>query len=154
MEIVFKKQNGNNLVTYVRDDWSTETENPGPDIPHHDLAHLVVEQEFKLENGFGGNINRGMTIAELSDKETIKSLPTESWLSEILTRNLQALLSGAAEPDQFVKLVEWEVQSMPEIICPPIELDQVQNMIAKYRMLCEKWEKLPKNESLKLRFDI
>jgi hypothetical protein len=57
MEIVFKRQNGNNLVTYIRDDGSTNTEKLGPVIPHHDLAHLVAEQEFKLEKRFCGNIN-------------------------------------------------------------------------------------------------
>ena len=57
MEIVFKKQNGNNLVTYIRDDGSTNAEKLGPDILHDDVAHFVVEQEFSLENGFGGNIN-------------------------------------------------------------------------------------------------
>ena len=48
MEIFFKRQNGNNLGTYIRDDGSTNTEKLGPVIPHHDLAHLVAEQEFKL----------------------------------------------------------------------------------------------------------
>jgi len=120
-------------VTYIRDDGSTNTEKLGPVIPHHDLAHFVVEQEFSLKNGFWGNINKGMTIAQLSDKAIIKDLPVESWLAEVMTRNLQALQSGAAEPNQFIKLVQWEAQSVPELSCPPMTINQVQKMKSQYR---------------------
>jgi len=32
-----------------------------------------------------------MTITELSDKEIIKNLDSETWLSEIMARNLQSI---------------------------------------------------------------
>ena len=152
IEIIFKKQYSNKLVTYLRDDGSSITEKLGPDIPHHDLAHFVVEQEFSLEHGFRGNINKGMTIAQLSDKTIIKDQPVESWLAEVMTRNLQALQSGAAEPNQFIKLVQWEAQSVPELSCPPMTINQVQKMKSQYRSLCEDWEELPENETIKLFF--
>jgi hypothetical protein len=67
-----------------------------------------VENKFKLEKGFFGNIKSGKAISELSEPDSILDLPPEAWLSEILARNLQSLRSGAVVLGQFAEIVKWE----------------------------------------------
>ena len=99
MEIRITKGKNRNLLSCKRKDGTMTSLNLGPDIPNHDIAHYVVEKAFRLEQGFYGKLNAGMTIEELSNKENIKKFGPETWLSEIMARNLQSLGSEAANID-------------------------------------------------------
>ena len=107
MEIIITKGKNRNTLTCKRKDGTLTSVNLGPNIPNHDIAHYVVEKEFKLENGFYGKVKSGMTIEELSDKEIIRNLDSETWLSEIMARNLQSIGSGAAKTEQFIELMNY-----------------------------------------------
>ncbi len=87
MEIIIAKGKNRNMLTCKRENGTSTSVNLGPEIPNHDIAHYVVETRFNLRDGFYGKIQSGMTIQELSDKEVIKSLGAETWLSEIMARN-------------------------------------------------------------------
>ena len=93
-----------------------------------------------------------MTIEELSDPKIIKTLGQESWLAEIMARNLQALGSQAATSEQFLELVQWEAQNMKGVKVPNMTTTNVETMAAEYRRLCADWEMLLENESLELVF--
>lgn len=152
MQILLSKHNNKTVLTCTRADGSFTRENLGPDFPNHDLAHFVVETTFQLEAGFFGNIKSGMTIQELSDKAVIRTLGPESWLAEILSRNLQGLASGACTPVEFIELVKWEVQGMPQIQVPEMTPAMVEAMQTRFDDLCHTWEQLAENEQLKLVF--
>ena len=93
-----------------------------------------------------------MTIDELSDKNVIKNLGPETWLSEIMARNLQSIGSGAANVEQFIELTQWEAQSISEIKVPKMNLNTVKKIKLDFDQLCEKWSVLPENGQLKLTF--
>jgi len=153
MEIIITKGKYRNILTCKREDGTLTNENLGPDIPNHDIAHYVVEKKFNLKNGFYGKVKSGMTIAELSDKEIIKNLDSETWLSEIMARNLQSIGAGSANVEQFIELVNWEAENIDGIKVPDMNLTDITKMKTDFEQLCEKWNLIPENESLYLRFE-
>ena len=152
MEIIITKGKNRNTLTCKRKNGTITSVNIGPDIPNHDIAHYVVEKEFKLEKGFYGMVKSGMTIEQLSDKEIIKNLDSETWLSEIMARNLQSIGSGAAKTEQFVELINWEALNISEIKIPNMNLTDIGKMKVEFDQLCEKWNLMPENGELKLVF--
>lgn len=152
MEIIITKGKNRNTLTCRREDGSLTSVNLGPDIPFHDIAHYVIEREFKIKNGFYGKIKSGMTIQELSDKEIIKKLGPETWLSEIMARNLQSMGSGAAENQQFIELITWEVENTLGIKVPSMELVNIEKVKSEFEKLCKKWGSVPEGGKLKLIF--
>jgi len=152
MEIIIKKGENGSTLTCKRYDGTSTSTNLGPDIPNHDIAHYVVEKKFNLENGFYGKVKSGMTIEALSDKEIIKNLDSETWLSEIMARNLQSVGSGAANIEQFIELVHWEAQNIDGILVPNMNLTDIKKMKMDFDQLCKKWNLTPKNGELKLIF--
>lgn len=152
MEITITKGKNRNSLTCKRKDGSFSTINLGPNVPDHDLAHFVVEQEFNLKMGFFGNIKSGKTIQELSDPEIILSLPAETWLSEILARNLQSLASGAVKVEEFSQIIEWEAQNIKNLKTPKITLEEVIKMKTQFDNLCKQWDLIGLNEKIKLEF--
>ena len=152
MKIEITRQTGRSRLTCRREDGSFTSENLGPDFPIHDLAHYVVETKFDLPDGFYGHIRSGMSIQELSDKAVIKKLGMGSWLAEILTRNLQALTSGACRPEEYLELVEWEIASMGEVDIPAMSLPDILEMKAQLEALAVRWDRLRDGETLTLNF--
>ena len=153
MEIIITKGKNRNTLTCKRKDGSVTSQNLSPDFPNHDIAHYIVEKKFKLENGFYGKIKSGMTITELSDKEIIKKLGAETWLSEIMARNLQSVGSGAATIDQYIELVNWEAESINGIEIPVMDLIDIKKMKKDFDQLCEEWNLMSENEQLRLEFE-
>jgi hypothetical protein len=151
MEIRIIKDNRRNILSCIRADGSITSTDLGPDFPNHDMAHFVVESYFGLKQGFYGMIKSGMTIEDLSNKEIIKTLGKESWLAEILTRNLQALGSGSSTIEEFISLVTWETNTM-SIQPPKMELSDVKKIKSDFDELCEQWTQLPDQDHLSFIF--
>lgn len=151
MEIRIVKDNRRNVLSCIREDGSTTSISLGPDLPNHDMAHFVVESYFGLKQGFYGMIQSGMTIEDLSNKEIIKTLGKESWLAEILARNLQALGSGSSMVEEFISLVIWETNTM-SIQPPKIEVSDVKKIKFNFDKLCEQWVQLSDQDCLSLTF--
>jgi len=142
-----------NGLACVRPDGTSLFTDIGPGLPHHDLAHYVVEHRFGLKEGFFGNIARGYTFAQLSDKEVIKRLGPESMVAEILARALQSLSSGACGREQFEELVgaEFEQWGIPRLVVPPATTD---DMAEEFRSLLQRFAALADRESMTLDFDV
>ena len=152
MEIIIAKGKNRNTLTCKRKDGTFTNMNLGPDTPNHDIAHYVVEKKFNLESGFYGKIKSGMTIEELSDKEVIKNLGSETWLAEIMARNLQSIGSGAAKTEQFIELIRWETQNISGIKVPNMNLTDIEKIKSEFDQLCKEWDLTPENGELKLIF--
>jgi len=152
MDIIITKGKNRNTLTCKRSDGSVTSENLGPDIPNHDIAHFVIEKKFKMTDGFYGNIQSGMSIAELSNKEIIKNLGPQTWLSEIMTRNLQSVSSGAAKVDQYIELVRLEAKSIEGIQIPNMSLTDVEEIKSDFDNLCKEWKIISENGQLNLKF--
>ena len=150
---IVNKGNRNQLIC-KRHDETTEMANLGPDLPFHDIAHFVVEQQLNLQQGFYGNINSGYTVLQLSDKEIIKTLPVESAVSEIVTRALQSLSAGACSISQFKDLITEEFSIWS--ISYPITLneEEIRQLLTTYQNLVDQWKQLKEGGSLDLEFDI
>lgn len=151
MEIRIIKDNRRNVLSCIREDGGTTSTSLGPDLPNHDMAHFVVESYFGLKQGFYGMIKSGMTIEDLSNKEVIKTLGKESWLAEILARNLQSLGSGSSTIEEFISLVTWETNTMA-IQIPKIELSDVKRIKSSFDRLCTQWEQLSDQDYLSFTF--
>jgi len=149
MQIHFiKKDRRSQLVCTRRDGTSTRAE-LGPSLPHHDLAHYVVEKKLGLTRGFYGSIARGHTIAELSDRDTIRTLGAESWLAEIVARALQSLHSGACRLDQLDELLKAELGRW-SIEVPRISREDAEAMLRELQSLLDRYDSLPPGTSFEL----
>lgn len=154
MKIKIVKKGNRNLLICYRSNGSIEKADLGPDIPFHDLAHFVVEKQLSLKQGFYGNINSGFTVNELSDKEIIKTLTVESTVSEIATRALQSLWSGATSVEQYHHLIEAEFKALS--ISFPLNLteEKVFQMFLEYDDLTKRWKAIKEGESIELDLDV
>jgi hypothetical protein len=152
MKIVFTKQQARGRLTCHRPDGSATTADVGPRLPHHDLAHYVVESHWRLRLGFYGHIARGRSLAELSDKDVIATLGPEAYLAEVLTRALQALSSGACLCGQFAELVNAELGSRAIPAPTGLDADAAGELLDQFRSLLQRYETLAAGESLSLEF--
>jgi len=152
MKITLLKKENRNQLTCVRPDGSYVTANLGPSLPHHDLAHYVVEKQFQLKNGFFGNIERGYSVAELSDKEVMKSLDHEVWTAEVLARALQSLFSGTCTTDQFGPLVNAELAHWSSARVDHISSITLEAALQEFRGLVDRYRALHEGEALELHF--
>jgi hypothetical protein len=112
VDIRITKRGSRNVLSFARPDGTTASADIGPGLPHHDLAHFVVERAFDLRDGFFGNIARGYTPAQLSDKNIIQRLGIQPYRAEILARALGSLATGACTPEQFEDLINAELTSI------------------------------------------
>lgn len=154
MKIKIVNKGNRNLLICYRNNGSIEKADLGPTIPFHDLAHFVVEKQLALKQGFYGNINNGFTVSELSNKEIIKTLPVESTVSEIATRALQSIWSGATSVKQYSELIEAEFKALS--INFPLNLteEEVFQMFLQYDELTAKWNGIKEGESIELDLDV
>jgi hypothetical protein len=152
MKITLLKKENRNQLTCVRPDGSYITANLGPSLPQHDLAHYVVEKQFQLKNGFFGNIERGYSVTELSDKEVMKSLDHEVWTAEVLARALQTLFSGACTFDQFAPLVNAELAHWSSARVDHISSITLNAALQEFRGLVERYSALAYGDALELHF--
>jgi hypothetical protein len=152
MVIRITKKGSRNVMVCVRPDGSTVAADLGPSLPYHDLAHFVVERAFGLEDGFFGNIARGYTPAQLSDKEVILSLGVAPYRAEVLARALGSMKTGACAPEQFEELVNAELSHLSLSMC--IAADTRDAMMVEFKGLIDKYGGLLDGESMTLQFDI
>ena len=150
---IINKGNRSQLIC-KRHDNTTEIINLGPNLPFHDIAHFVVEQQLNLQHGFYGNINNGYSFEQLSDKEIIKTLPVESMASEIIIRALQSLSTGACSVSQFKDLIteEFSVWSINYPIT--LQEEEIRQLLTNYQNLVDQWSQLKEGDSLELELDI
>src|SRR5690606_19422307 len=134
----FKKENRNKLVCH-RPDGTVEIADIGPNFPAHDIAHFVIESNLKLKNGFYGNILSGYTVEQLSKKEIIITLHVESAISEIATRALQSLASGAVEISQFNEIIRQEFNQWGIDYSTNFSPDRINKLLTEYKKLQEAW---------------
>jgi hypothetical protein len=137
----------------VRPDGSCELANLGPGLPHHDLAHFVVERRWQLRDGFFGNIAGGYSFAQLSDKDVIKKLGAQSAQAEVLARALGSLYTGACTAEQFAELVNTELDQWHWPIVP-VSFAMVQGAAAEFGELLARFKTLGDGESLELQFEL
>jgi hypothetical protein len=153
MRIRITRKGTRNHLACVRSDGTHVVADLGPNLPYHDLAHFVVEREFRLKHGFFANIARGYSPAQLSDKGVILSLGLEPYRAEILARGLGSLATGACDPEQFEDLVNLELSRLPlSNMNIPAEVREA--MMSEFKALRDSYACLPEGESLNLEFDV
>lgn len=153
VDIRITKKGSRNVLSCARPDGTKASADLGPNLPHHDLAHFVVERAFGLNDGFFGNIARGYTPAQLSDKDTIRSLGAAPYRAEILARALGSLHTGACSPEQFEELVNAELSSLglPSMI---IEPDVREALLAEFNGHLATYRDLRDGDSMTLSFSL
>jgi hypothetical protein len=152
MQIHISKKTNRNSLTCIRADGSYTRSDTGPSLPHHDLAHYVVESALDLKNGFYGMVSQGYSIQELSDKEVIKKLGPESWLAEIVTRTLQSFTGGACTAQQFSQLITTELNKAEHELECGLSPQAAEKMKSDFLKLLQAWQDIPDGESLELSF--
>jgi hypothetical protein len=151
VKIAIAKKTTRNRLTCTRADGTCEHADLGPALPHHDLAHFVVERRLGLKQGFFGRIARGYSVAQLSDKEVIKSSPAESLVAEVAARALQSLSSGACTSSGFLELVNTELAHWS--IAPlNVEIEAVEGMRAEFEALLGSYSALRPGDTMCLEF--
>jgi hypothetical protein len=151
MKITITRKENRNLLECTREDGSRVSAGLGPGLPHHDLAHYVIERKLQLAGGFFGKLAEGFTVAQLSDREVIRTLGREAMIAEVVTRALQSLYSGACRPEQFLDLVNAEL-SQWGIAALAIEPATIDAMLIEYRGLLVQFGALRNGQSLALDF--
>lgn len=151
LQIRITRKGARNQLACFRPDGTSTVADLGPNLPHHDLAHFVVERAFDLQDGFFGHIARGYSPTQLSDKATIMSLGAVPYRAEILARALGSLSTGACTPDQFEELVNMELAAM-SLTSMHIPATAVQAMAVEFDSLMERFAQLRDGETLTLEF--
>jgi hypothetical protein len=150
MRIRLVKQGSRHRMICIRPDGSSTQTEVGGGLPHHDLAHFVVEKTLGIQSGFYGNIKRGYSIQQLSDKNVIIALPPEAMFAELLTRTLQAVDSGSCAPQDFIDLVRMEAG--PAARLPELTQSVVSALMAEFQAVLRKWNATPETGSLELEY--
>lgn len=148
MRIRITKEGGRHRLICTRRNGTWTQGDIGPGLPYHDLAHYVVESELRLAEGFFGLVDAGRTIAELGEKEVVRTLPREAFVAETLARALQGLANGAVAQGDLIALVEAELGRRP----PGLTDASVQRMLSTYIALLNAWEAVPEGSALELRW--
>jgi len=151
VKITITKKDRRNQLTCRREDGTCETADLGPLLPHHDLAHFVVERKLNLIDGFFGRIARGCSVALLSEKEIIQNSAPESLVAEIAARALQSLSSGACRTDQLAELVNSELSGWRAATIA-ISLEETEQMLAEFQGLVDRYTALQPGEMMHLEF--
>jgi len=151
MNITITKKERRNLLKCIRGDGTSMLAELGPGLPHHDLAHYVIERKLGLSGGFFGKIAEGYTVAQLSDKDIIRTLGAQTLVAEVVARALQSLSSGACTSDQFrdlinVELAQWRIAALI------IEAQTVADMSEEFRQLLGRYAALENGQSMELQF--
>jgi hypothetical protein len=154
MKIRIVNKGSRNQLVCERKNGTFEIADLGPNLPFHDIAHFVVERQLRLRKGFYGNIYDGYSIKQLSDKEVIKTLHVESAVSEIITRALQSLSTGACTIDQFSNLINEEFQLFSIRFSLNLGKGIISEMLADYKNTMIRWEQLENGETLDLNLEI
>lgn len=148
MRIRITKEHGGHRLICIRRNGTHTQSAVGTSLPHHDLAHYVVEQELHLGQGFFGLINDGYTIDQLGDPAIIRTLPAEALVAEVLTRNLQGLSNGAVAQQDFIAAVEAELPRAPKGLTDSV----ITHMLGTYVDLLQLWENVQEGAALELRW--
>ena len=154
MQIKLINKGNRNQLVCERRDGSFEIADIGPGLPSHDIAHFIIERELKLKQGFYGNIYNGFTIKQLSEKEIIKTLHIESGVSEITTRALQSLSTGACTIEQFADLIYEEFNKFSIIFPLYLTKERILKMFDEYQQLMNRWQDLREGDNIELWLDI
>lgn len=152
MTIKITKKNTRNTLICTRADGTYTKSDLGPQLPFHDMAHYVAEKKFRLQEGFYGNIARGYSIEQLSDKNVIKTLGQESWLAEILARALGSLHMGSCNKEQFIPIIMQELNGRYKLQLPQLNDKIVDELLLEYRALIDRWNALPDGGSMEMKF--
>lgn len=155
--ISLRKEVATILVQYPKSQASTATIENGyfrakAHYLFHDLAHYVVEHQLRLK-GFWYYLYMGLSIEQLSDKAVIHTLERDIWVSEIWTRTLQSLDSGAFEAIDGALAIHTELMLM-KLTAPAIDALQIDLEICRsfYAALIGEWKALAEGEFLYLPF--
>jgi hypothetical protein len=155
LNIILHKEADTVLVQYPKTDKALEKMQTGYfRVKHHffshDLAHYVVEKQLGLK-GFWYYLHQGLSIEQLSDKAVIHTLHPNIWTSEIYTRNLQSMASGAFGADDGAQAIHEELLLMK---LPSPGLDELKSVLevcsSTYAALMAQWKALEVGESLHL----
>jgi hypothetical protein len=84
----------------------------------------------------------------------IRQFGFETWLSEIMTRGLQTLYSGACKIDQFVWQITSEAGEQNLHHVPELNEKIITEMLDQYTALIEKWKTLSDGETLELHYSV
>jgi hypothetical protein len=105
MRIVFRKvSHERHSLAIVRDDGQREeVECETRSMLVHDLLHLAVENEAKLNAGFWGNLAKGKTLADMNDRTGV-AMAAEAPELMVIER-LVGALSGAVKGRSAAEMV-------------------------------------------------
>ena len=148
MKITITKKANRNLLVCARKDGTFTKIELGPNLPHQDLAHYIVESTRGFTDGFFGLVKKGYSVQELSTKEVILTLPPQAMLAEVLVRALGCLETGSCTAEGFEAQVKMETSTE----LPPLPLERVLELQSRYKKLLEQWNRLKENGKLELEF--
>jgi len=154
MEIKIKKGNTRNQLICIRPNGTVLKADLGPTLPFHDIAHFVVENNVGLSEGFYGNILKGYSVEQLSDKQVVKTLGLEALFSEIAARALQSLSYGACIMEQFLGLIKDELHQFSANYHFNLTEERIIEMKIEYKRLLDEWRNLSEGEVLELHFSV
>lgn len=84
-----KKKSGIVVMKITRNDGSETWSKLRRGIEDHDIAHVAVENELKLQRSFFGLIDKGAKITDFEDKDKQPAIHLESKQTEYLVNHLQ-----------------------------------------------------------------
>lgn len=78
-------------------------------------------------------------------------LHPDTWLSEIMARNLQSIRSGAVKIKDYAIVVQWEAENIVGVHLPKITLNDCIDIRNRFNKLSEEWDELSEQGKLILK---
>jgi len=137
---------------YRRDDGTGEAKDlETKSFLTHDFIHYVLETEAKLSEGFYGALEKGETLADLSDParmESQNSLDTER-VAGACTSLVQEKSSAADIIAGLQNIYKAHKQTLPAWVT----VEMLERAVHRYRRLIGEWNSLPFGRTLELTFN-
>jgi ribosomal protein S18 acetylase RimI-like enzyme len=107
----------------------------------HDLVHLAVEAEARIEDGFWGRLAAGADFDDLTREAEAPTSPG-LWLAESLVGPMQAVWKQRLDPERYVQQARRAA--------PFVDRAFVDRVLARIRALWGRWRATPFHETLEL----
>jgi hypothetical protein len=106
----------------------------------HDLLHLAVESEARLETGFWGCLARGKTLADMNDRsgQSMQEYSADMAVIEQVVGGLTAAAKGAAAATVLAGLQRW-VEAQGRSLPPWLDEAFVERAQERMRALLGEW---------------
>lgn len=155
MQVEFsKKRDGEVVMTIVRNDGSKTWSKLRRGMEDHDLAHIAVERELNVSNGFFGLVNKGADINDFENKEKQPTIDLESNQIEYLVNHLQVDYRNEDGPLDILNVLADTLSNRDIPMIVGLTNDKIDKIRLSYHQMIKELAAIEVGDKLVYKIDI